>query len=105
MNQHMVRIKVAEIDIECTLNDTDTANKLLDVLPITASASTWGDEIYFDVPTNKIKADKTAKEVFEMLLKLTKGANLGALIATHNPDLAARMDRTVKLESGYLYQM
>ena len=49
MNQHMVRIKVAEIDIECTLNDTDTAIKLLDVLPITASTSTWGDEIYFPI--------------------------------------------------------
>ena len=49
MNQHMVRIKVAEIDIECALNDTDTAIKLLDVLPITASTSTWGDEIYFPI--------------------------------------------------------
>ena len=49
MNQHMVRIKVAEIDIECTLNDTDTAIKLLGVLPITASTSTWGDEIYFPI--------------------------------------------------------
>ena len=57
-----------------------------------------------DEPTGNLDPD-TAKEVFEMLLRLTKGANLGALIATHNPDLAARMDRTVKLESGYLYQM
>ena len=57
-----------------------------------------------DEPTGNLDPN-TAKEVFEMLLKLTKGANLGALIATHNPDLAARMDRTVKLESGYLYQM
>ena len=55
-----------------------------------------------DEPTGNLDPS-TAKEVFEMLLRLTRGANLGALIATHNPDLAARMDRTVKLENGCLY--
>ena len=49
MNQHMVRIKVAEIDIECTLNNTETALKILGLLPITAFTSTWGDEIYFPI--------------------------------------------------------
>ena len=49
MNQHTIRIKVAEIDIECTLNRTITSLKLLDLLPITASTSTWGDEIYFPI--------------------------------------------------------
>jgi lipoprotein-releasing system ATP-binding protein len=27
---------------------------------------------------------------------------MAALIATHNPDLAARMDRTLRLENGLL---
>ena len=49
MNQHTVRIKVAEIDIECTLNNTETALKILGLLPITAFTSTWGDEIYFSI--------------------------------------------------------
>ena len=49
MNQHMVRIKVAEIDIECTLNNTETALKILGLLPITAFTSTWGVEIYFPI--------------------------------------------------------
>ena len=60
----MVRIKVAEIDIECTLNDTDTAIKLLDVLPITASTSTWGDEIYFSIPVSD--NEDNSKEVVEL---------------------------------------
>ena len=37
-----------------------------------------------------------------VLLQLTRQANLAALVATHNPDLAARMDRTVRLEDGVL---
>ena len=49
MNQHTVRIKVAEIDIECTLNRTITSLALLELLPITASTSTWGNEIYFPI--------------------------------------------------------
>ena len=36
------------------------------MLPIKSQINTWGDEIYFDVPTNRIKPDKTAKEVFEL---------------------------------------
>jgi len=49
VNQHTVRIKVAEIDIECTLNRTITSLALLELLPITASTSTWGNEIYFPI--------------------------------------------------------
>ena len=67
MNQHMVRIKVAEIDIECTLNDTDTAIKLLDVLPITASTSTWGDEIYFPIGLG-VDIEPDSSDVVELSL-------------------------------------
>ena len=44
----------------------------------------------------------TADEVFNVLLKLAREANLSALIATHNPDLAAKMDRVVRMEDGLL---
>ena len=52
-----------------------------------------------DEPTGNLDVD-TSESVFEMLLKLVREEGLGALIATHNPDLAARMDRTVRLEGG-----
>jgi hypothetical protein len=32
------------------LRDTPTARKLLSVLPATASANTWGEEVYFSLP-------------------------------------------------------
>ncbi len=44
----------------------------------------------------------TAGDVFAVLLWLTRGAGLAALVATHNPALAARMDRIVRLEDGVL---
>jgi lipoprotein-releasing system ATP-binding protein len=35
-----------------------------------------------------------------VLLEAVRGEGAGALIATHNPDLAARMDRIVTLKGG-----
>jgi lipoprotein-releasing system ATP-binding protein len=54
-----------------------------------------------DEPTGNLDPG-TAQEVFNLLLKLARGAGLTALVATHNPDLAARMDRIVRLEDGVL---
>jgi len=56
-----------------------------------------------DEPTGNLDPH-TADDVFDVLLKLARGAGLAALIATHNPILAARMDRIVKLEDGYLVE-
>ena len=54
-----------------------------------------------DEPTGNLDPG-TAGDVFSVLLRLTRGAGLAALVATHNPTLAARMDRTVRLEEGVL---
>jgi lipoprotein-releasing system ATP-binding protein len=54
-----------------------------------------------DEPTGNLDVG-TADVVFDELLATVRGANLAALIATHNPDLAARMDRTVTLRDGRL---
>jgi lipoprotein-releasing system ATP-binding protein len=54
-----------------------------------------------DEPTGNLDPD-TAADVFSVLLKLVRGAGLAALVATHNPILAQRMDRVVRLEGGRL---
>ena len=54
-----------------------------------------------DEPTGNLDV-ATAAVVFEELLANVRLANLAALVATHNPDLAARMDRTVTLRDGRL---
>jgi lipoprotein-releasing system ATP-binding protein len=52
-----------------------------------------------DEPTGNLDA-ATAEVVFGELLALVRGHGAAALVATHNPDLAARMDRTVTLREG-----
>jgi lipoprotein-releasing system ATP-binding protein len=54
-----------------------------------------------DEPTGNLDP-KTAEEVFAIMLKLVRGAKLAALIATHNPALAERMDRTLRVEAGHV---
>ena len=54
-----------------------------------------------DEPTGNLDLT-TADSVFRQLLALVRQTGLAALIATHNPDLAARMDRIVTLREGVL---
>ena len=52
-----------------------------------------------DEPTGNLDAG-TSGVVFDALLAAVRGRGVAALIATHNPDLAARMDRRVTLREG-----
>lgn len=54
-----------------------------------------------DEPTGNLDP-KTAKLVFDELISLVRHENLAAVIATHNLDLAAKMDRAVVLHEGKL---
>ncbi|MFZ9200406.1 MAG: ABC transporter ATP-binding protein [Paracoccaceae bacterium] len=52
-----------------------------------------------DEPTGNLDP-ATSDQVFGALMALVRETGLAALIATHNLDLAARMDRTVRLDQG-----
>ncbi|MFT7059913.1 MAG: lipoprotein-releasing system ATP-binding protein [Pseudorhodobacter sp.] len=52
-----------------------------------------------DEPTGNLDPG-TSDQVFAALMLLVRETGLSALIATHNMDLAARMDRVVRLEAG-----
>jgi lipoprotein-releasing system ATP-binding protein len=54
-----------------------------------------------DEPTGNLDAT-TADTVFRQLLVLVRETGMAALVATHNPELAGRMDRTVTLKDGVL---
>lgn len=57
-----------------------------------------------DEPTGNLDP-KTSETVFAALLAVVKETGLSALIATHNFELADRMDRKVKLDGGKLIDM
>ena len=54
-----------------------------------------------DEPTGNLDPG-TSDQVFDALVELVRGTGLAALIATHNLELAARMDRVVRLDTGQL---
>lgn len=57
------------------------------------------DLLLADEPTGNLDPE-TADTVFELLLQTIRVENVGALIATHNPELAKRMDRILILDHG-----
>ena len=54
-----------------------------------------------DEPTGNLDPG-TAAGVYEELVRLVRETGLAVLMATHNPELAARMDRIVRLQDGVL---
>jgi len=54
-----------------------------------------------DEPTGNLDP-ATAGRVFDELMRLVRDTGLAALVATHNADLAARMDRVLQLRDGRL---
>ena len=54
-----------------------------------------------DEPTGNLDPE-TSDQVFGVLMELVAGTGRSALIATHNVDLASRMDRILRLENGLL---
>ena len=57
-----------------------------------------------DEPTGNLDP-KTADHVFTVLTQIVRATGLAALVATHNMDLAARMDRRVTLRDGKIVEL
>jgi len=60
--------------------------------------------ILADEPTGNLDP-KTSELVFSELMALIKSTGVAALIATHNMDLAQRMDRILRLDGGQLVEL
>lgn len=60
-----IKIKAGNIEAEALLNDSATAQKIWEALPIEAKVNTWGDEIYFSIPV-KAPLEKDAQELVNL---------------------------------------
>lgn len=60
--------------------------------------------LFADEPTGNLDPH-TANHVFKALTQLVKATRVAMLIATHNMDLAARMDRRVSLVDGKVVEL
>jgi lipoprotein-releasing system ATP-binding protein len=56
-----------------------------------------------DEPTGNLDVE-TADTVFRELMTRVREVGVAALIATHNPELAARMDRIVRIRDGRIFE-
>jgi len=45
-----LKIMAGEVELKAELNDSPTARKVADALPIEGRAQRWGEEIYFAIP-------------------------------------------------------
>ena len=60
--------------------------------------------LFADEPTGNLDPN-TAEHVFNALMQLVKATRVAMLIATHNMELAGRMDRRVTLREGQVVEM
>ena len=60
--ERTIRITAGKVAVEAALNESPTATKIWEALPMEARGNTWGDEIYFSIPVDA-KSEKDARDV------------------------------------------
>ena len=52
-----IKIRTGQLEALAQLNESAIAKLVWDALPVSASVSTWGDEVYFTIPVTAEPAD------------------------------------------------
>ena len=61
-----IKIKTGDVELNAELNDSETAKKIYETLPLHCKVQRWGDEIYFEIPLHVDLDEKIANEVLEL---------------------------------------
>lgn len=61
-----IKIETGDVEVVAELNDSETAQKIFEALPIEGRGSRWGDEIYFSIPVQVELESTYSKDVVEM---------------------------------------
>jgi hypothetical protein len=59
-----IRIIIGDLVLDAYLNDSPTARKIWEALPVETSFDTWGDEIYFSIPV-AMELESNAQELVQ----------------------------------------
>ncbi len=59
----LIRITIGDITIKGELNESPTAEAITRKLPIKGKASTWGKEIYFEIPVEEKQAPDAREDM------------------------------------------
>lgn len=60
---YRITIGAGPVTMEAELNDTATAQRVWEELPIVGRANTWGDEVYFKIPVQMDEAPDARADV------------------------------------------
>ncbi len=59
-------IQIGKHKIQAQLRETKTADVIYTQLPFQSFTQTWGNEVYFSTPVNKINLEDDAKQIVEL---------------------------------------
>ena len=68
-----IKITAGEVEAFAELNDTELVETIWEALPIEASTSTWGDEIYFEIPVKAGRPVAQVAHIYRLLRHLASG--------------------------------
>lgn len=60
---YRINVAAGPVTMEAELNDSPTAQKIWEALPIAGQANVWGDEIYFAIPVQAEQAADARADV------------------------------------------
>lgn len=60
---YRITITAGSVSVQAELNDSPTAQKIGESLPISGRANIWGDEIYFEIPVQAEQAADARADV------------------------------------------